>query len=387
MRATLSVLVIVLVAQLVFAAVLHLDRGESSGATDGPLITLDRAAIDALRITDSEGTSIQIKRAEDGWVLPGADGFPASAAKVERLLNNARKFADRLPVARSQASWRRFNVATDKFKRRIQFIVDGQPAATLLLGESAGPGRVYIRAKGQNMIYEAGFPLHYATTNIDQWLDRSVAGVSPREVRQVNLPDFSLRRDDQGSDWSVVRGGAQDVVAARADAVHEWLRRLAQPDFSAVANAERPETKPDFSYTLVTDDAHKIHYAFYAKADDGGGKDQPAARFYRTDQPWVYQVSADQLATLQQLGAKRFVAAPEPAGESGGGDRDGGSPGNQESQGSQGGASTTDRSQQPPVNAAGKSSAGVPTARASAEQATTSGSREPQPSGGHAKTN
>lgn len=310
MRATLTVLVVVLVAQLVLAAALHLNDAASVNTVNGPLIALDRAAIDAVGIADSNGNSIQIERTGDGWSLPKADGFAASTAKVDRLLNNARTFAARMPVARSEASWRRFNVASDQFKRRIQFMVDDQPRATLLLGESAGPGRVYARLLGQDMIYEVDFALNQAATGAEEWLDRAVAAVPQNEVRKVVLPAFSLQRDDQAGDWSVVRENGQGEVAARAKKVRSLLRRLAQPDFQGVAKAAPPEATPAFAYTLVTQEGQKIRYAFYDATKKDG-----KARFFRADQPWAYQVTEQRLAKLKGLGAKRFVAAKSDNGE------------------------------------------------------------------------
>lgn len=303
MRTTLSILAVVLVAQLALAGALYFRSSDSAAAMQGPLFTFDTEAVDAIRITDTKGDTIRIERTDSGWQLPAAEGFPASQAKVDRLLSNAHAFSGRLPVARSKASWKRFSVAPEKYERRIEFIVDGETRATLYVGDSAGAGQVYVRGKGDTMLYEVDFALHYAATDVEDWLDQSVAAVSPAKVRKIVLPEFTLKRAAKESGWKLIRGGSKPETWAKDEEVDQLLSRLAKPDFEGVAKAEAPEGEPAFVYTLVTKEGEKIRYAFY-------GVDQQDAqpRFYREGQPWAYQVSDDWVAKLKELKAKRFVA-------------------------------------------------------------------------------
>lgn len=311
MRTTLTVLVVLLVAQLAAAAALKWGSGDSSAAIRGPLLTFEADAVDAIRITNADGDTVKLKRTDDGWVVPAADGFPASHAKVERLLNNAHEFKHRLPVARSEASWQRFHVAGDKFERRVQFLIDGEPQATLLLGESAGAGSVYARVKGQRMLYEVDFALHYAAADAEDWLDHSVLNVAANKVRKIVLPEFTLKRADEQSGWKLVRSGGQSKTWAKKGEVDSWLRRLARPDFEAVAKAEPPKGNPAFSYTLITKNGDKTRFAYYrTEAKDEG------PRLYRKGQPWAYKVNEPQLSKLEDLDAKQLVAKDKKAEKS-----------------------------------------------------------------------
>lgn len=360
MRTTLTVLAVVLVAQLALAAALNWGGSESSAIAHGPLLTFDTNAVDAIRIADSEGNTLLIERTDDGWKLPGADGFAASPAKVERLLSNAHAFPDRLPVARSEASWQRFSVASDKFERRIRFIVDGETRATLFVGESAGAGQVYVRAKGQNMLYEVDFALHYAATSAEDWLDHSVVNVRADQVRKIILPEFTLTRADDESGWKLARGGGKPEAWAKTDAVDDLLRQLARPDFEDVAKAEASQGKPKFAYTLVLKDGNKAHFAYYGAGQDG---DQP--RLYRKGQPWVYRVTGSQLDKLTGLKAKQFVA--EDRKDKSGSDSATDSKSTAHEDTGQNGQSS------PAANAGGKAAASTPTAPPDGKQVPTSG--------------
>lgn len=310
MRTTLTVLSAVLVAQLVLAAALNWGGSDAAELTYGPLFNFDTEAVDAIHITDADGDTLKIKQTEGGWTLPAADGFPANAAMVERLLTNAHSFSGRLPVARSHASRLRFSVAADKFERRIQFMVDGEPRATLLLGDSAGPGRVYARAADQNMIYEVDFSLQYAAADVDDWLDHSVVAVDEDKVQKVIFPGFTLLRAENGEGWKIDRGGDKGPVKARQSEIDRWLGQLTQPDFDGVAKAEPPQGEPKLTYTLVTKKGNKIRFAYYGQNAKG---ENP--HLYRSDQPWSYRISEVHLAKLTELDGKQFVANDQEGGK------------------------------------------------------------------------
>lgn len=303
MRTTLTVLSALLVAQLGLAAALNWGSPESADMAQGSLFNFDTEAVEAIQITDAEGDALKIEQTEEGWTLPGADGFPASEAKVDRLLNQAHGFDSRLPVARSQASQSRFSVASDKFKRRIQFMVDGQPRATLLLGDSAGSGRVYARAADQNMIYEVDFSLQYASADASNWLDRSVAAVAKDKVRKIIFPGFTLHRAEKGNGWKVARSGEKGEAKAKLSAIKRWLGQLTQPDFNGVTKTEPPKREPKLAYTLVTKQGDRIRFAYYKPGDNS-----KSTSLYREGQPWLYRVSKSYLSRLSKLDGKQFVA-------------------------------------------------------------------------------
>lgn len=313
MRGTLIVLAAVLIGQCVLAAALYLGLGsEASERTRGPLVTYKTDAVDAIRITGANGKTVRIKRSSDGWVLSQSGGFPAASSKVQRLLDNMSHFGDKLPVALSESARKRFSVGSGNFERRVKVMVNGEAAATLFLGDAAGPGQVYARAVGEDMIYEVEFALHRVAADTAEWRDQSVAIVPMRKVRKISMPDFTLRRIGKNS-WKLVHNGAESGSSVDAGKVRKWLRRLARPDFQSVGKGKSPETEPKLAYTLVTKAGKKIHFAFY-----GSGESGEPARFYRDGQPWEYRISGQQIARLKKLSARQLLASDDSKGTAAG---------------------------------------------------------------------
>ncbi|MDZ7748548.1 MAG: DUF4340 domain-containing protein [Halofilum sp. (in: g-proteobacteria)] len=301
MRRVTIILGGLLAAQLVLAAALHLGDANRAAAAEGsqqPLASFERSAIDAVRIEGGDGNTLRVARGDDGWQLPGSDGFPARKQSVERLLRDLSGFEQRLPVARSASAHERFKVGAQSYVRRVTLLAGGEPQATVLFGSSAGTGRVYARAEGQDMVYEVRFPLWHAAVDASKWHDTSLVGVEPSSVVQARLPGFLVRRDDSGQGWKVVADGNGGATSADPGAAAKLVRQLAQPGFQRVARASPPDAAPALAYTLTTREGREVRYRYYGASGDG----QP--RLFRADQPWAYTVKAKQLARAREGGAE-----------------------------------------------------------------------------------
>lgn len=311
MRRTVSILSIVLIGQLILAAGLNMtsrDRGaESSGRA---LAAFQPDKVDAIRIADGSGDPLRLERRKAGWRVASADGFPADAAAVERLLHKLDGFADRLPVANSGNARERFQVAEDRFRRRVTLMTGGEPAARIFFGESAGPGQVYARPADGNLIQEVDFALRLASAEVSEWQDKSVAAVKTKNIRQAELPGFTLRRAEEGQGWRMLSEDSASPVPVKPAEANRVLRRLARPDFQTVKREAPPATKPDFTYTLTTEDGDEIRFAY--TGGNGSGKQ---LRFYRNDQPWLYRAPASQLAKLQKLEPEKLLASGAATGK------------------------------------------------------------------------
>lgn len=328
MRRVTIILGAVLAGQLLLAAVLHFGNTRPAAvaeASDRPLATFERDAVDAVRIEGGDGKTLRVERGGDGWRLPGSDGFPARSEAVERLLRALEGFENRLPVARSSSAHERFHVASDSYERRVTLLGDGTALATVYFGSSAGTGRVYARAEGRDMVYEVGFPLWHAAVDASKWHDTSLAQVEPSSVAQVRMPGFRVRRADGGQGWKLVTDGQQEPASADAGATAKLVRRLAQPGFQGVAKAAPPDGDPALAYTITTREGEEFRYRYFA-----GGKDGKPT-LYRSGQSWAYAVESKQLARLQEATPDTLLA-----GDGGG---DAGSSGTAQASGETGGSS------------------------------------------------
>lgn len=287
MRTWLTILGGLLALQVALALGLWLGDGDDAALAEGkPLAQFSRDAVQAIEITGGDDTQVRLERGDDGWRIPAADGFPAAQSDIEALLEGLDGFADRLPVARSEAARERFRVADEQFERRVRLIGSDGPVATVLLGQSAGPDQVYARAGDGSMIYEVGFALRQASGDPTQWYDSDVADVSLGDVMEVRLADFRLRRGDADGAWLALPDGGQVQPVARGKAT-QLVGQVAGPALEGVARANAPSRASDLAYTITTRAGETVDFAYYREAEGDG------VRLYRGDQPWRYRISAD----------------------------------------------------------------------------------------------
>ena len=111
-----GLLLIVLFAQLAIAAWLYLGNSGGDDQIKG-VAEFDVASLDALQITDAKDNKLRLSRSPTGWQ---AAASPADTVKVEALLEKLQGLQTAWPVATSADAQTRFEVADDKFQRRLQ---------------------------------------------------------------------------------------------------------------------------------------------------------------------------------------------------------------------------------------------------------------------------
>jgi len=320
MKRAITVLSVLLAAQLILAAGLWLGGRANGSAKPSRLVAVDASRVKQLIITGAKGDSLKLQRTADGWTLPGAGGFPAKSGQAKTLLSQLTAKERRVPVARSDAARSRFHVTADDFERRVVLGDADSPQATIYLGESAGAGRVYARNADSDDVYEVSFDLWQASAKPKDWFDKATARVDPADVKQVDMPGFSLIRAKEGWKFAKARDGQEPDPGKAA----ELVTKLAGPDFTAVAKEKPPQGKPELSYTITAKDGKQVTYHYYQ-----GTKDDSRI-LVREDQPWRYAVAAKQLAGVEKADAKGLLAdkSSGKGGKSGkSGDATAGTPG------------------------------------------------------------
>jgi hypothetical protein len=259
-------LVGLLVLQVVLAVGLYVNDAGFRAPQKAPLLAFDTEAIDAVRIEEpgaSANGTLQLVRAGESWTLAPVDGeaegetkaadgdrnVPADGAKIDETLNKLAGLTAPWPVATSGAARERFEVADDKFQRRITLSADGQPVAALLLGTSPGFRRLHARVPDTDAVYEVDLAHFDLSTNADDWVDRAVLAAVGEVTSVAREGVWRIARSDDG--WMLDDGAADAAKAA------EMAARLA--NLRVLGAAARPAGEPTDVF-VVTDDqgAHRL---------------------------------------------------------------------------------------------------------------------------------
>lgn len=234
------ILALALVAQVGLALLLTLGRPDLGAGTDSPLLALDLAKVDRLRIERPGSDPLVMERRDGRWVLPALADFPAAEGKVDELLDRLVGLRQRLPVATSQEALTRFKVAETAFEGRLTASAGDQVLATLYLGESAGFRRQYVRADGQKAVFEAQIGPADTPVAPNDWADKAWLRQAERDVRRLSLHGLTLEREKEGDGWRLVDAAAGETLDQAA--TKELLGQLATLTFTDVLGTEeRPE--------------------------------------------------------------------------------------------------------------------------------------------------
>lgn len=169
-----QILAVLLVLQLVLAAIILIPRPAPAGEGASLYPDLEAGRIVGLTITGPGGETLQLAKHEGNWVLPEADDYPVQADKVPPVLDKlAALKADRL-VTETTGSHKRLKVAGDDFERLVEFELDDGSRYQLYVGTSPSYGATHVRAEGQEEVYlTSELSLQDLGATASTWVDRA----------------------------------------------------------------------------------------------------------------------------------------------------------------------------------------------------------------------
>lgn len=274
-----------LALQLVLALGLFLINQNQQQANAGePLLIADAKTLSKLVIGDNE-TNIDLANQNDKWTLPGLKDLPANQNKIERLLTSLTDLKSGWPVATTASSHERFEVAKDKFQKRIQLYNGDQQLADLYIGTSPGFRKVHIRKASDDAVYTAKLNSYEILANNEEWLDKTLLSVD--EVKAIKTPAFSLSKDD--GNWKLAQTGADtpaqqpDLNTVKVEELVGGFSKLRVKTLADDAASQIIAKITPVSIVVATVDGNHI-YQFY-KADD---------KYYvsRNDQPQLFEINS-----------------------------------------------------------------------------------------------
>jgi len=328
MNKLITICALLLAVQLGLAVWTHLRvPGDAVGPGQGAVLAVDTAAVDELLLEDNTGAKITLKKASEGWLLPGLADFPADTARVQALVERLASLQRSWPEATTVEAAGRFQVAADRFERRLTLRGGGKDLGRLFFGSSVGLRRVYLRAEGDQDIFAVELAGRDQELDPNSWIDTAVLRLPPDQVARIDLSGFSLIRQN---DALVVEGLAagEEMVGASRDSLVERITTLAvrgvlKADDPAGASLDNPVLR----LTVHPVQGEVLDYRFGrveappVSSAEGQGPQPAEPRFVLrvSGHPHLFEVDSWQVEEIRHLNraalvqAKTAPAASDPA--------------------------------------------------------------------------
>lgn len=190
-----------------------------------PLLAVEPEQLLRLEISAGDDTAT-LQKDGDQWLLPDLHGLPVDGSKLESLLDRLDELQTGWPVATSGSSRERFEVAEDKFQKRLRLFTGDGEAAELFIGTSPGFRKVHLRRADDNAIYAVELNSYELPAEADSWLDKKLLAAG--EVEAIAGPDYRLAKRD--GKWQFAEGDSPlDENRARQLATALENLRITEP--------------------------------------------------------------------------------------------------------------------------------------------------------------
>ncbi|AZZ91422.1 DUF4340 domain-containing protein [Hahella sp. KA22] len=304
-----KLLSIALVAQAAIIIALHWPGSQPAYThTDQALLDLESKQPGAIHIYGEETAKVDLKKEQDGWVVASYYNLPVANDKVDAMLAKLKALKASWPVATTASGAKRFEVAEDKFQRKLELAQGDDTLATLYLGTSPGYRKVHARLNEQDAVFAVNYATHELPMAGKDWVDNKLTAVPEESINQVKIKDIVLNKN--GDKWDLE--GLQEGEITNEEAAHKLLASLADMRFEDVLGAE---VKPEYNLSEP-----KLRFTLQLKEKNAQGEQslelnfgKPAEGDYyiltRSDRPQVFKIDASHVDSLLDLERARFVSA------------------------------------------------------------------------------
>ena len=246
---------LVLIGLVVFSGALTED--DNAGFS-----VLEENQIEALVVSDQD-SAIRIERGDAQWSV---DGYLGDADKISGVVEKVLALEAAWPVASSVSSAERFEVAENKYQRKLSFFDgEGETLESFYLGTSPSYQRVHARQVGSDDIYSVKLSNYEFGLKTDDWLDKSLTKITGNitEVHligsegQSSVEKSLVERDDV---WEI-GGQLADQAAAK-----NYVARFSNLRVLGIAD----KTGKKISDVKVLADGKEVVYGLFAVFDNDG---------------------------------------------------------------------------------------------------------------------
>ena len=211
-----QILAAVLVVQIVLGVITFWPRSADMG-TGAPIFKdLTVEDITTLTIADDQGKSINLRKVDGAWVLPGADDYPAQEAKITPVLENVLKLNTASLVARTDTSHKALQVDSDNYLRRIDIETADGTDYVVYLGSAPRYTATHFRVAGQMETYlTTDLSTWELNTAASAWIDAVYVSIDKTTLSEVVLENaqgtFTLL--NSGETWTLSNVAEGDIIA------------------------------------------------------------------------------------------------------------------------------------------------------------------------------
>ncbi|QWF72317.1 DUF4340 domain-containing protein [Methylomonas paludis] len=229
-----------LVLQLLLAALIYWQQNSQQQAAPQALLAFNPEQLDKIVLSDA-GHSVTLNKTAAGWIIPELKQLPADNSKLTGLLSKLQALQSGWPLATTAVSHQRFEVADDKYQRRLQLIHGQNPVAELLLGTSPGFKKSYLRRPGDDNVYAGNLSSFEVPVSNAEWLDKSLLAAGDAET--IKGPDFVLEKKTDG--WHFAAAANQTDSPAQLDQAKAQQLAGALAGLQVLALADNPPPASD----------------------------------------------------------------------------------------------------------------------------------------------
>jgi Domain of unknown function (DUF4340) len=274
----------------IVVAVFYADQPSEADSSQAPLVDVEWSTVN--RVVVSDGSSSATLQKTDGeWIMPAFGNLPVEKSKVSSMLDKVAALSTGWPVATSQSSHARFDVAVDKFQRRLQFYQGEDVSAELLLGTSPGFRKVHIRPIGNDAVYTVQLNTHDIPAEADDWLEKTLLSVDA--IDYIKGPDYTLKMEND--QWRFV-GNTQNNLQLNTEKAQQLSSALTELRVQSVST----DAIGDSAMTLqVSGASGKWDYQFFQSGDK--------YLVSRTDRSEVFAISQNDYERIAQIGLPQLV--------------------------------------------------------------------------------
>ena len=307
MNKTISWLAILLAAQLALAAGLYWgSQGDNFEALGESLLTTDTSLADKL-VFSSPDASVTLAKKSDAWSIPEYHDLPVNNEGLDTLLSKLGELQAGWPVANSSAAQARFEVAEDKFEKRMQLFRGDELLADIYVGTSPAYRRAHIRLAGATDIFSVELNAHDVYVKNEEWLDKALLVVS--DLNSVKGADYTLQKQDDA--WSLVPEPVEDALPLNTDQVEKLADTLSGLRIQTASDSVDGEATM-VSIGKATGDT--LDYALFQQGEDYWVKRSDQAVFFSITKSDFETLTQANLAWLTEEAPEVVAPAMPPAG-------------------------------------------------------------------------